>query len=162
MIRTLAFALTLLAAAPALAGLQRWEVTWLDKAGDPVGYGHGGSPEAFAHDARGYIVSIGCAPGGGHVLALTAPQGVAPNFAGPSIHPGLRIARPGTDLFSGAVGPMSFDGRRYVGPVEEAVLAPLREKIHDGSLMLTELATHTTVKLELEQIKRALGEVVCR
>ncbi len=161
MIRTLAFALTVLAAAPALAGLQRWEVTYLDKAGNPVGYGHGGSPEAFAHDARGYIVSIVCAPGGGHAITLTAPQGMAPDFAGPTIHPGLRIARPGTDLFSGPVGPMTFDGRRYVGPVSEAVLVPLRDKIHDGTLMLTELATHTTVKLELEQMRRSLAEVVC-
>lgn len=162
MTRTIVFALALtLAAAPALAGLQRWDVTYLDKAGNPVGYGKGGSPEAFAHDARGYIVSIGCAPGGRHTMALTAPQGVAPDFAGASIQPGLRISKPGTDLYSGAVGPLAFDGRRYIGPVAPEVLAPLREKIQDGTLMLTELATHTTVKLELQSMARAIAEVAC-
>ena len=159
-VATATAALLALSLVPALAGLQRWEVVWLDAAGNPAGYGKGRA-EASAGDSRGFVVSIGCAPAGGHVIALTAPAGMKPDFAGASIHPGLRISKPGTDLYRGAVGPLAFDGRRYVGPVPGPVLAPLRQKVHDGVMMLTELGTHTTVKLELQSMERALAELPC-
>lgn len=160
MIRTAAaFLCLVLAAAPALAGLQTWEVAWFDQSGNPSSYGQG-KAEAFAHDSRGFVVSIGCAPGGGHLIAMTAPPSMQPDFAGQSIQPGLRLSRPGTDIFKGTVA-MTFDGRRYAGPLPQPVVAPLREKIRDGVMMLTELGSHTTVKLELQSMERAMAEVAC-
>lgn len=159
-----AFAFAVLSAVlstPAEAGLQRWSIVYLDKAGQPTTAANAASIETYARTQKGNTVSIGCAVGGGYMLALHAPEGTQKDYAGEEIEPSVRISKPGTDLFLGPTGKMVFDGERYVGPLPEAVVASLRERIRDGLLTVAEYVTRSTVALKTAGLERTLAEINC-
>lgn len=149
-------------AGPADAGLQRWSLVYLDTSGAPTTQSKAAKVETYARTQKGHTVSIGCSDAGGHMLALHAPEGTQKDYAGPEIEPSVRISRPGTDYFLGPTGKMTFDGERYVGPLPEAAVAPLRERIRDGLLTVAEYVTRFTVVLKTDGLERTLAELDCK
>ena len=147
---------------PAHAELQRWSVLYLDANGNPTTYAGRKSAEAYATNQAGYVLSIGCAPGGGHSIAAQAPEGEKADFGGPEVEPSFRVSKPGTDLFLGPIGKMTFDGERYTGLLPDEAVAPLRERIKDGLVTWTEFTSRTTIAVRSQRADGALGELNCK
>lgn len=150
-----------LTAAPAHADLQKWSTLYLDAAGNPTSIGKAASTETNIRDQKGFVISIGCQAGGGHFLAIQAPAGEPADIYGPEIEPALRISTPGTDLFRGPIGKMTFDGTRYVGAMAEPIIAPLKEKIRNGKLLISEYLSRSQLALKTERLERTLAELDC-
>ena len=147
---------------PAHAELQRWSVLYLDANGNPTSYGSAKSAEAYATNQKGYVLSIGCAAGGGYSIAAEAPDGEKADFGGPEVEPSFRISKPGTDLFLGPIGKMTFDGKRYTGQLPDEAIAPLRERIKDGLVTWTEFTSRTTIAVRSQRADGAIGELNCK
>lgn len=143
---------------PANAGLQRWSVVKVDASGRPAS---AGATETYASNQRGFTVSLGCMQGGGHKISLHAPDDLAKDFAGPEIEPSLRVAKPGTDLFKGPIGKMTFNGERYEGALPAAVMDALQQQHRDGQLTVTEFLTRTIITVKLADLDRTLPELGC-
>ena len=161
----LALASALMSAAfagQANADLQRWSVLYLDANGNPTSYASRKSAEAYATNQAGYVLSIGCAAEGGHSIAAQAPEGEKADFGGPVIEPSFRVSKPGTDLFLGPIGKMTFDGQRYTGRLSDEAIAPLRERIKDGLVTLTEFTSRTTIAVRSQRADGAIGELNCK
>lgn len=161
----LAFGLALLGllgqATDVKAALQKWSVVYLDSNGAETTPNRAATAEAWASDQRGFTLGVGCASGGGNSITLSAPEGEKPDFAGPAIEPSFRISKPGTDLFLGPIGEMTFDGSRYVGKLPEPAVAPMRTKIKDGLVTFTEFGTRTIISLKTQRLEFAISEVTC-
>ncbi|MFK7945286.1 MAG: hypothetical protein AB8B85_20555 [Paracoccaceae bacterium] len=154
--------LSTLVFSPAWAGLQKWDLVFLDASGQPTSAGRAATTEAQSSNPLGFTVAIGCHADGGHALSLQWPEGNDGPVAGPAIDPSLRISKPGTDFYRGPVGVMEFDGTRYLGAMPEAAVSPLRERMRDGMLTITEFSTRNTISLKTAGLERALGEIDCR
>ncbi|MEM1298518.1 MAG: hypothetical protein AAGH68_04495 [Pseudomonadota bacterium] len=157
----LAIGLAFSTALPAAAGLQKWSLIHMDDNRQPSSVAKATLVETSAWTQRGFTVSIGCYSGGGHMIALQAPDDLAKDFAGPEIQPSLRLSKPGTDFFRGPVGKLSFDGTRYTGPLPEPIVGPMKDKIRDGLLAITEPLTRTIISLKTAGVERALAEMNC-
>ena len=137
------------------AGIQRWDLV-------PAPNATKGQSEAIASNQLGFSILIGCAESGGYNISLMPPNDKPGAFAGEAIDPALRISKPGTDLFRGPIGTMTFDGSRYTGHFPDSAAEPLRERLRDGLLTLTEFSTRTIVSLKTAGLDRALAELSCK
>ena len=153
--------LTALVSQPASADLQRWSVLYLDGAGNPTSISKAKSAEIWAQDQRGYVLSIGCASDGGYSLFAQAPDGAKGDYGGPEIAPSFRVSKPGTDLFLGPVGKMTFNGTRYEGRLPAEAVAPLREEIKNGLVHLAEFNSRITIIVRSQRAEGALTELPC-
>ena len=143
------------------AGLQKWSTLYLDAAGNPTSIGKAASAETYLQDQKAFTISFGCQDGGGYFMAIQAPATENADIFGPEIEPALRVSKPGTDLFRGPIGKMIFDGKRYVGPAPDPIINPLKEKIRDGKLLISEYLSRSQLALKTERLERTLAELNC-
>ena len=146
----------------AIAGLQKWSLVHVDANGAETTAAKSNAMEARASDQRGFTVAVACHPGGKHSIAVSAPDGMSSDFAGPIIEPSLRISKPGTDLFLGPIGQLKHDGRRYTGKLPEPAAASLLSKIKDGLFAVTEFGTRTTISLKTQSLEFTLQQLGCK
>lgn len=152
--------IAVLFALPAYAGLQSWSVLYLNDQGEPVAYGKHTTAEMWSESQAGWQISIGCS-GGSLSIHVKAPEGTKADFAGPAFEPSVRIGKPGTDLFLGPTGEMTFDGTRYNGPLPRVVLDAMLTDARDKQMTFTDFNTRTAVLLKLQRVERPINELPC-
>ncbi|MEO1491138.1 MAG: hypothetical protein AAFV19_03170 [Pseudomonadota bacterium] len=154
-------ALFLLSAPQAEAGLMRWSVLYLDANGNAVNYGKHSNAEAWIENQQGFQFAIGC-EGGDYRIYWTAPKDEKANWAGDYFEPSVRVHKPGTDLFLGPTGKMTFDGKRYVGPMHTQVMdALLTEGESDLTVAIVEFITKKTTIFPVQRVERIMNELPC-